>query len=194
MGQLSIIEVFLIGIGLAMDAFAVAVCKGLSMKKVNHGHALLIGIFFGGFQAIMPLIGFYLGSYFEQYITSIDHWIAFILLVFIGVNMIREGLASKEDVEVVEEVGLDIKEMIVLSIATSIDALAVGITFAFMQVKILSAVGLIGFTTLVLSVIGVFLGNMFGVCYKNKAEIAGGVVLISIGLKILLEGLEIVSF
>lgn len=194
MGQLSVAEVFLIGVGLSMDAFAVAVCKGLSMKKVNYAYTLLLGLFFGGFQALMPLMGYFLGYRFEKYITSIDHWIAFILLAFIGINMIREAFAEEPPTETVEETGMNIKEMLLLSVATSIDALAVGITFAFMKVNIIPAVSLIGFTTLVLTIAAVFIGNVFGARYKNRAELAGGIVLIGIGLKILLEGLGIVSF
>ena len=168
----------LMGAGLSMDAFAVSICKGLSMRKVNKKQCLVIGLFFGGFQALMPFIGWVLGSQFEQYITSIDHWIAFILLGFIG----------KMDPP------LDLKEMFILAIATSIDALAIGITFAFLQVPIVEAVSIIGITTFVISVIGVYVGNFFGNRYKKKAELAGGIILILIGLKILLEHLGILAF
>ena len=169
----------LMGVGLSMDAFAVSICKGLSMRKVNKKQCLVIGLFFGGFQALMPFIGWVLGSQFEQYITSIDHWIAFILLGFIGGKMYPP---------------LDFKEMFILAIATSIDALAVGITFAFLQVPIVEAVSIIGITTFVISVIGVYVGNFFGNRYKKKAELAGGIILILIGLKILLEHLGILAF
>lgn len=191
------IELFMIAIGLSMDAFAVAICKGLNMKKVNYKHTFIIALFFGVFQGVMPLIGWLLGRNFEQYITSIDHWIAFILLAFIGGNMIREGL--KGDGEVSEEAlttlehseKLDLKELTVMAVATSIDALAIGITFAFLKVSIVPAVSLIGVTTFIISLCGVFIGNYFGVKYKNKAEIAGGVILILIGTKILLSHLGI---
>ena len=184
----------LMGVGLSMDAFAVSICKGLSMRKVNKKQCLVIGLFFGGFQALMPFIGWVLGSQFEQYITSIDHWIAFILLGFIGGKMVVEAIREKD-----EEVGkmdppLDFKEMFILAIATSIDALAVGITFAFLQVPIVEAVSIIGITTFVISVIGVYVGNFFGNRYKKKAELAGGIILILIGLKILLEHLGILAF
>ena len=186
----------LMGVGLSMDAFAVSICKGLSMRKVNKKQCLVIGLFFGGFQALMPFIGWVLGSQFEQYITSIDHWIAFILLGFIGGKMVVEAIREKDEAV---EVGtmdppLDFKEMFILAIATSIDALAVGITFAFLQVPIVEAVSIIGITTFVISVIGVYVGNFFGNRYKKKAELAGGIILILIGLKILLEHLGILAF
>ena len=191
-----VIELLLIGVGLSMDAFAVAVCKGLAMRKVNKKQALIIGLFFGGFQALMPFIGWVLGSQFEQYITSIDHWIAFILLGFIGGKMVVEAIREKgEAVEVGKmDPPLDLKEMFILAIATSIDALAVGITFAFLQVPIVEAISIIGITTFVISVIGVYVGNFFGNRYKKKAELAGGIILILIGLKILLEHLGILAF
>ena len=179
-----------------MDAFAVSICKGLGMRKVNKKQALVIGLFFGGFQALMPFVGWLLGSQFEKYITSIDHWIAFILLGIIGGKMIVESVKpDKEDDEVKEmDAPLDLKEMFVLAVATSIDALAVGITFAFLQVPIVEAVSIIGITTFVISVIGVYVGNFFGNRYKKKAELAGGIILILIGLKILLEHLGILAF
>ena len=186
----------LMGVGLSMDAFAVSICKGLSMRKVNKKQCLVIGLFFGGFQALMPFIGWVLGSQFEQYITSIDHWIAFILLGFIGGKMVVEAIREKD--EAVEagkmDPPLDFKDMFILAIATSIDALAVGITFAFLQVPIVEAVSIIGITTFVISVIGVYVGNFFGNRYKKKAELAGGIILILIGLKILLEHLGILAF
>jgi putative Mn2+ efflux pump MntP len=186
----------LMGVGLSMDAFAVSICKGLSMRKVNKKQCLVIGLFFGGFQALMPFIGWVLGSQFEQYITSIDHWIAFILLGFIGGKMVVEAIREKDEAVEVGKMDppLDLKEMFILAIATSIDALAVGITFAFLQVPIVEAVSIIGITTFVISVIGVYVGNFFGNRYKKKAELAGGIILILIGLKILLEHLGILAF
>lgn len=186
----------LMGVGLSMDAFAVSICKGLSMRKVNKKQCLVIGLFFGGFQALMPFIGWVLGSQFEQYITSIDHWIAFILLGFIGGKMVVEAIREKDEAVEVEKMDppLDLKEMFILAIATSIDALAVGITFAFLQVPIVEAISIIGITTFVISVIGVYVGNFFGNRYKKKAELAGGMILILIGLKILLEHLGILAF
>lgn len=186
----------LMGAGLSMDAFAVSICKGLSMRKVNKKQSLVIGLFFGGFQALMPFIGWLLGSRFEQYITSIDHWIAFILLGFIGGKMVVEAIREKDEAVEVRKMDppLDFKEMFILAIATSIDALAVGITFAFLQVPIVEAVSIIGITTFVISVIGVYVGNFFGNRYKKKAELAGGIILILIGLKILLEHLGILAF
>lgn len=186
----------LMGVGLAMDAFAVSICKGLSMRKVNKKQCLVIGLFFGGFQALMPFIGWVLGSQFEQYITSIDHWIAFILLGFIGGKMVVEAIREKDEAVEVGKMDppLDLKEMFILAIATSIDALAVGITFAFLQVPIVEAISIIGITTFVISVIGVYAGNFFGNRYKKKAELAGGIILILIGLKILLEHLGILAF
>ena len=186
----------LMGGGLSMDAFAVSICKGLSMRKVNKKQCLVIGLFFGGFQALMPFIGWVLGSQFEQYITSIDHWIAFILLGFIGGKMVVEAIREKDEAVEVGKMDppLDLKEMFILAIATSIDALAVGITFAFLQVPIVEAISIIGITTFVISVIGVYVGNFFGNRYKKKAELAGGIILILIGLKILLEHLGILAF
>lgn len=186
----------LMGAGLSMDAFAVSICKGLSMRKVNKKQCLVIGLFFGGFQALMPFIGWVLGSQFEQYITSIDHWIAFILLGFIGGKMVVEAIREKDEAVEVGKMDppLDLKEMFILAIATSIDALAVGITFAFLQVPIVEAISIIGITTFVISVIGVYVGNFFGNRYKKKAELAGGMILILIGLKILLEHLGILTF
>ena len=188
-------ELFLIGVGLAMDAFAVSVCKGLAMDKVNKKQAVVIGLYFGGFQALMPFIGWFLGVSFQKYITSIDHWIAFILLVFIGGKMILEAVKDPDIEEIREkDPPLDHKEMLMLAVATSIDALAVGITFAFLDTPIVEAVVIIGVTTFALSVFGVFVGNFFGTKYKKKAEIAGGIILILIGVKILLEHLGILNF
>lgn len=189
------IEFLLIGIGLSMDAFAVSICKGLAMRKVNKKQALVIGLFFGGFQALMPFIGWALGIQFQSYITNIDHWIAFVLLVFIGGKMIVEAVKPEEEeaVEVMDQ-PLDIKEMFLLAIATSIDALAVGVTFAFLDYPIVEAISIIGVTTFVISTGGVYVGNFFGSRYKNKAELAGGLILVLLGVKILLEHLGIISF
>lgn len=188
------LTLFLIGVGLAMDAFAVSVCKGLAMRKVNPRQAVVIGTFFGGFQALMPFIGWLLGNRFEKYIKGIDHWIAFILLGIIGGKMLMEALKEGDEEE--EEVKctdshLDIKEMFILAIATSIDALAVGITFAFLDYPVAEAVTIIGVTTFIISVAGVYIGNFFGSRYKRRAEIVGGIILVLIGCKILLEHLGI---
>ena len=189
------LELFLIGVGLSMDAFAVAICQGLSMTKIKWGHALTVGLYFGGFQALMPLLGYLLGSQFKDYITCVDHWIAFVLLLIIGVNMIREALGKEEDGEVCpkEENPFAFKTMLMLAVATSIDALAVGITLAFLNVALIPSVTFIGVTTFVISAIGIRIGNIFGMKYKSRAEFAGGVILICIGLKILLEHLGILG-
>ncbi len=189
------IELALIGVGLAMDAFAVSVCKGLAMRKVNKKQALVIGLFFGGFQALMPFIGWALGRQFESYIVSIDHWIAFILLAYIGGKMIYEAVKPEdEDVEIkVMDPPLDIKEMFVLAIATSIDALAVGITFAFLDYPIVEAITIIGVVTFIIAIIGVYIGNFFGNKYEKKADLAGVMILVLIGLKILFEHLGILG-
>lgn len=186
---MGIIEIVLLGISLAMDAFAVSICKGLSMKKFDGKKAIIIGLYFGIFQALMPLIGYFLGSTFESFVTNIDHWIAFILLALVGGNMIKE-VFSKDEAEDYND-NVDFKTMVVLAIATSIDALAVGITFAFLNVNLPLAVSLIGIITFTISCVGVMLGNKFGSKYENKAQFAGGVILIIIGLKILLEHLGI---
>lgn len=189
---MSLFELFLIAVGLSMDAFAVSVCKGLCMRKMNYGQATVIALFFGGFQAGMPLIGWFLGKQFEKYITSVDHWIAFVLLGIIGFNMIREAMGRDEETECDLDERLKLKELLVLAIATSIDALAVGITFAFLQVSIVPAVSFIGVTTFVLSFAGVGIGKVFGARYKNKAELVGGIILIAMGVKILLEHLGVI--
>ena len=181
-------SLFVLAVGLSMDAFAVSICKGLAMKRITVKKACIVGLWFGGFQALMPLIGYLLGSQFEKYITSIDHWIAFLLLCFIGLSMIKESLSKEEEKT---NDSLDAKTMLLLAVATSIDALAVGITFAFLQVDIIPAVSFIGITTFILSAVGVRVGNLFGTKYKAKAEIAGGIILIFIGVKILLEHLGI---
>lgn len=191
---MGILEIFLIGVGLSMDAFAVSICKGLQMHRINKTHTAVIGLFFGGFQAFMPLIGWLLGKQFEKYITSFDHWIAFGLLVFLGGKMVIEAIKGEDDGDEKSSEKLDLKELTLLAVATSIDALAVGITFAFLKVNILFSIIIIGITTFILSVIGVFIGNKFGSKFKSKAEIAGGVILILIGLKILLEHLGILAF
>ena len=181
---MSLFELFLIAVALSMDAFAVSVCKGLSMRRMNLRHALIIGLYFGGFQALMPALGYVLGVRFQDAITAYDHWIAFILLGLIGGNMIKESLTPEEDSC---DASVAFKDMVILALATSIDALAVGVTFAFLRVPILPAVSFIGVTTLLLSIAGVKVGNIFGAKYKAKAEFAGGVILILMGIKILVE-------
>lgn len=190
---MGLIEIMLTGVGLSADAFAASICKGLSMRRLSVKHMLLIAVFFGGFQAMMPLIGYVLGKQFEQDIVSVDHWIAFALLGFIGGKMIVEAIRGDEEVagSCAAETRLDLREILTLAVATSIDALAVGISFAFLQVQIGPAVGLIGAITFVLSCAGVAIGHRFGAKYKNKATLAGGVILILIGLKILSEHLGI---
>ena len=181
-------ELLLIAVGLSMDAFAVSICKGLSLKNLKKRHAALVGLYFGGFQFLMPVLGWALGYRFERVIVSVDHWIAFGLLTVIGVSMIREARHADE-----LDDDLGFKTMLLLALATSIDALAVGVTFAFLQVRILPAASLIGVTTFLLSIVGVYIGHLFGLRYKAKAEIAGGVILIFIGVKILLEHLGILQ-
>ena len=189
---MSLAELFVIAVGLSMDAFAVSVCKGLSVQQMKLSHALTCGVYFGGFQGLMPLIGYLLGSQFEEAIVSIDHWVAFVLLGLIGLNMIKES--REDECEACSmDCSFDVKAMIPLAIATSIDALAVGVSFAFMQVNIAWAVLFIGVITFTLSAIGVKVGSIFGSKYKSKAELAGGLVLVAIGLKILLEGLGIIG-
>ena len=183
-------ELFLIGIGLSMDAFAVAICKGLGMERINKRDALLLALFFGGFQALMPLTGYLLGSRFASYIERWDHWIAFVLLAFIGSSMIRE---SREEEEIEHGGSIRYRELFTLAVATSIDALAVGVSFAFLGVRIAPAVTLIGCTTFVLTLVGVWVGNLFGSRYKSRAELTGGIILILIGVKILLEHLGILG-
>lgn len=185
---MTFIELLTIGVGLAMDAFAVSVCKGLSMKKLTAAKAGKIGLYFGFFQGFMPFLGFVLGVGFKDSITSIDHWIAFILLALIGGNMIKEALSNEEE-DLDDD--LSVKTMLMLAIATSIDALAVGVTFAFLSVNIYVACTIIAVTTFAISICGVKIGNVFGLKYKSKAELAGGVILILMGTKILLEHLSI---
>ena len=189
--NMNIIELFLIAVGLSMDAFAVSVCKGLAMKRCTWGKAGIVGLYFGAFQALMPLIGFFLGVQFKEVITSVDHWIAFILLGIIGANMIREAFGSCDECQDADA-SLDVRTMLGLAVATSIDALAVGVTFAFLQVEIVPAVSFIGAITFTLSVAGVKIGNIFGTKYQSKAELAGGVILILMGCKILLDHLGII--
>ncbi len=184
-------ELFVIAIGLSMDAFAVSVCKGLSVSRVKLKHALICGAWFGAFQGLMPAIGYLLGTQFEEYIVSVDHWIAFVLLSVIGINMIREALAKEEEKC---DCSFGIKTMFIMAVATSIDALAVGVTFAFLRVDIIAAVIFIGAITFILSAIGVKIGNIFGAKYKSVSEFIGGAVLILMGLKILLEHLGVINF
>ena len=187
-------ELFLIGIGLSMDAFAVAICKGLGMERINKRDTLLLALFFGGFQALMPLTGYLLGSRFASYIERWDHWIAFVLLAFIGGKMLWEAFTEDEDEgDGKDAEKIDLVEYLILAIATSIDALAVGISFAALSVDIVPAVSLIGVTTFIFSVAGVAIGHTFGARYEKPATIVGGVVLILIGLKILLEHLGILA-
>lgn len=183
---MSIFELFLLAVGLSMDAFAVSVCKGLSVKTLKPKHALLAGLYFGGFQALMPVIGYFAGSYFADIISSYDHWIVFLLLLLIGGNMIKEAL-DKEEENLNDS--FDFKTMLLLAIATSIDALAVGVSFAFLKVNIVYAAAFIGVITFILSAVGIKIGNIFGTRYRAKAELAGGIILILIGLKVLFEHL-----
>lgn len=188
---MGIFELLVIGIGLAMDAFAVSVCKGLSMKKMNWKSAIIIASYFGIFQAGMPIIGYLLGTTFSGFVESVDHWIAFILLAIIGGNMIKES--TDDEIEKRND-RIDIKTMALLAIATSIDALAIGVTFAFFKTDLVKAITIIGLITFALSILGVKIGNRFGDKFQNKAELTGGIILIIIGLKILIEHLGIISF
>ncbi len=183
---MSLAELFILAVGVSMDAFAVAVCKGLSMKQLNWRHAAVIGVYFGGFQAGMPLLGYLLGWHFKDAITSIDHWIAFVLLAAIGLSMIRESFSGDEESL---DASVDFKTMCVLALATSIDALAIGVTLSFLSVDIVPAVSFIGATTFCLSIVGVKAGNVFGTHCKSRAELAGGAILLIIGSKILIEHL-----
>lgn len=183
---MSLVELFLVAVGLSMDAFAVSICKGLSMPKMNWKHAIIVGLYFGGFQALMPFLGYILGSQFKNLIASFDHWVAFFLLVLIGFNMIRESMNREEEYA---DASVGFKTMTVLAVATSIDALAVGITLSFLQVSILSSVFFIGTITFLISIAGVKVGNVFGCKYKSKAELTGGLILVLIGIKILLDHL-----
>ena len=188
---MGLLELFILAVGLAMDAFAVAICKGLSIRTLKVGQMLLVGLWFGAFQGLMPAIGYLLGYNFADLIVSVDHWIAFVLLAIIGGNMIREALTGdEEDCDPSLAFGV----MLMLAVATSIDALAVGVTFAFLKVNIVAAVLFIGVLTFAISAAGVKIGNLFGAKYKSKAELFGGMVLILIGTKILLEHLGVISF
>lgn len=177
-----------LAVGLAMDAFAVSICKGLAMREKVLKKGIIVGLWFGGFQALMPTIGFFLGTQFKDQITSIDHWIAFVLLGLIGINMVKEALSNDEEQA---DDSIAVKEMFMLAVATSIDALAVGITFAFLNVHIVSAALMIGVCTFLISFAGVKIGNIFETKYKSKAELAGGIILILLGFKILFEHLHI---
>lgn len=189
--EMTFIELLLIAIGLSMDAFSVSICKGLTTKKFSWRMALVCGLWFGFFQALMPIIGFFLGAQFQEMIEAYDHWIAFGLLFLIGANMIREAVWGKEESQ---DGSLGFKTMLLLAIATSIDALAVGVSFACIRVKLWSSVIVIGLTTFAFSVLGVKIGNVFGSKYEKSAEIIGGIMLILIGLKILLEHLGVIAF
>lgn len=187
---MGIIELLILAVGLSMDAFAVSVCKGLAMEKCSFKNAAVCGVWFGGFQALMPAIGYLLGYQFRNYITAVDHWVAFVLLAVIGGNMIREALGKEEEADCG---GLDVKTMFLMAVATSIDALAVGITFAFLpDTNIIAAVAFIGVITFAFATAGAKIGNVFGEKYKKKAEFAGGAILILLGLKILLEHLGVI--
>ena len=188
---MGLIELFLVAVGLSMDAFAVAVCKGLSNGELERKNYITVGLWFGGFQGLMPAIGYLLGSTFSEYISSFDHWIAFLLLAIIGGNMIKESLSGEFE----PDCGcFTVRNMFVLAVATSIDALAVGITFALLpDVNIFAAVSFIGLITFCLSALGLKVGNVFGLKYKAKAEFAGGLILVLMGLKILLEHLGVIT-
>jgi len=189
---MDIFELLLIAVGLSMDAFAVSICKGLSTRRLQPRHYLLIGAWFGGFQALMPMAGYLLGSAFDTYIASFDHWIAFVLLALIGANMVKESFSGEEEEQ---NASFAVRTMFVLAVATSIDALAVGVTFALLPgIGILPAAALIGTTTFFLSALGLKVGNVFGLRYKARAELAGGIILICMGIKILLEHLGILAF
>ena len=185
---MDLLTLLTLAVGLAMDAFAVSICKGLAMREKVLKKGIIVGLWFGGFQALMPTIGFFLGTQFKDQITSIDHWIAFVLLGRIGINMVKEALSNDEEQA---DDSIAVKEMFMLAVATSIDALAVGITFAFLNVHIVSAASMIGVCTFLISFVGVKIGNIFGTKYKSKAELAGGIILILLGFKILFEHLHI---
>lgn len=195
---MSLLELFIIAVGLSMDAFAVAICKGLALKSITLKNSVIVGLYFGIFQAGMPLIGYFLGVQFQDKITAFDHWIAFILLGIIGLNMVKESFSKECDEEATtqscDDKSLNFKNMSVLAIATSIDALAVGVSFAFLKIDIVPAVSFIGVVTLSLSMIGVRIGNVFGSRFKSKAELTGGLILVFMGLKILLEHTNILVF
>ena len=185
---MDLLTLLTLAVGLAMDAFAVSICKGLAMREKVLKKGIIVGLWFGGFQALMPTIGFFLGTQFKDQITSIDHWIAFVLLGLIGINMVKEALSNDEEQA---DDSIAVKEMFMLAVATSIQAIAVGITFAFLNVHIVSAAAMIGVCTFLISFAGVKIGNIFGTKYKSKAELAGGIILILLGFKILFEHLHI---
>lgn len=186
---MSLFTLFILAAGLSMDAFAVSVCKGLALKTIRVGQAVIVGLWFGGFQAAMPFLGYLLGVQFKNSLAAIDHWIAFALLVFIGANMVKEAFFGEEGEE---DASLRFRTMLLLAVATSIDALAAGVTFAFLEVNIIAAVSFIGMITFLLSMAGVWVGSIFGTKYQSKAELAGGLVLILLGTKILLEHLGLI--
>ena len=190
--EMNFFELLLMAIGLSMDAFSVSICKGLTTKKFSWRTALVCGLWFGSFQALMPIIGYYLGAQFRELIEAYAHWIALGLLLLIGANMIREALSNKEEES--SNSALDFKSMFLLAIATSVDAMVVGVSFACIQVELWSSVLIIGLTTFVFSMLGVKIGNVFGSKFEKSAGIVGGIILILIGLKILLEGLGVISF
>lgn len=185
--NMDLLELFLIAVGLSMDAFAVSICKGLSLGKIKVKHMCIAGLWFGGFQALMPAIGYFFGSFFAQLITKSAHWIAFALLAVIGGNMIKESFEKDKPLDA----SMNFHTMLLLAIATSIDALAVGVSFAFLQVNIVWAVLFIGVVTFALSALGIKIGSLFGAKYKSKAELTGGIVLVLIGIKIMLEGIGV---
>ena len=184
---MGILEILLIAVGVSMDAFAVSICKGLSVRKLKSRHAFAVSMWFGGFQALMPIIGYFAGVAFADYVTAFDHWISFVLLAIIGANMIKGSFENEEEKD--SHSDFTVSKMLALAVATSIDALAVGVSFAFLQVNIWTAVLIIGVTTAAFSGVGIVVGNRFGAKYKSKAEFAGGLILIAIGLKILIEHL-----
>ena len=186
---MGLLELFLLAVGLSMDAFAVSICKGLSLPGIKSKHMIIAGLWFGGFQALMPTLGYFLGSFFADLVTKYAHWIGFFLLLYIGAGMIRESFGSEEDDELTA--AMDVKTMFLLAVATSIDAFAVGISFAFLKVAILPAASFIGCVTFVFSAAGIKVGSIFGDRYKSKAEITGGIILILIGIRVLLQGMGI---
>lgn len=187
---MGLVELFLLAVGLSMDAFAVSICKGLALKKVTTPNMAWVGLWFGGFQALMPIVGYAVGVQFKDQITAVDHWIAFVLLALIGGNMIRESFSKEEGCA---DASLSFRKMFPLAVATSIDALAVGVSFAFLDVNIGAAASFIGVVTFLFSAAGVKVGSLFGARYKSRAELAGGIILVLLGVKILLEHLGILG-
>lgn len=188
---MELVELLIIAVGVSMDAFAVSICKGLSVCRLRPSHVLSTGLWFGGFQALMPLIGYFLGYSFADFVTSVDHWIAFLLLGIIGGNMLKESF-GKDDCQCDVEPDFSFRTMLTMAVATSIDALAVGVSLAFLKVNIWAAVALIGVTTFCFSAVGVVIGKQFGARYKSKAEFTGGFILVAMGLKILLEHMNVI--